>query len=121
MKAQEEIDNMIPSDASVTVDYMGKLPYTEAVIYEIMRHSCIFPFALPHATTKDTFINGYSVPDKTLIFVNLWSTTRDVEKFPDPEKFDPNRFLETIDTTGSVCLNKSALENFYPFGIGRRR
>ena len=118
-RVQEEIDDVIGGHVMPESRHVGSLPYTEAVIYEIMRHSCIFPFALPHSTTKDTSIAGYHIPDKTLVFVNLYSVTRDESKFPEPEKFDPWRFLE--GENGNLNLRKSALDNFFPFGIGRRR
>ena len=115
--AQQEIDRVIGKKRAPSVQDMCFLPITEAIIYETMRHSCIFPFALPHSTTRDTNLNGYFIPAKTLVFVNLWSVTRDTQKFSDPEVFNPNRFLDKDKTK----LLKEELEKFQPFGMGRRR
>ncbi|XP_074644559.1 cytochrome P450 1A1-like [Tubulanus polymorphus] len=93
-----------------------RLPFTEACIYETMRSSCIFPFALPHSTTKDTFLNGHFIPEKTLIFVNQWSVTHDEDVFPQPDTYDPYRFI-----TKDGKLNKSVMDKFFPYGCGRRR
>ena len=51
------------------------------------------------------------------MFINLWSVTRDTQKFLDPEVFNPNRFLDEDKTK----LLKEELEKFQPFGMGRRR
>ena len=114
-KCQTEIDEKIGRNRYPTMDDLGTLPFTEACIMETMRHSCIFPFALPHATTRDTTLNGFFIPDKTLVFVNLWSVNHDEEKFPNPSIFDPYRFFNNNDAA------KEGVENFFPFGCGRRR
>ena len=114
--AHQEIDRVIGKERAPSVQDMGFLPITEAIIYETMRHSCIFPFALPHSTTRDTHLNGYFIPAKTLVFVNMWSVTRDAQNFSDPEVFNPNRFLDKDKTK----LLKEELEKFQPFGMGRR-
>ena len=115
--AQYEIDRTIGNDRLPSIRDIGNLPITEAIMYETMRHSCIFPFALPHSTTKDTFLNNYFIPAKTLVFVNMWSVTRDEQNFSGPEIFNPDRFLNE-DRTGLI---KEELEKFQPFGAGRRR
>ena len=114
-RVQAEVDLQI-GDNMPTYGDQQNLPFTEAVLLETMRFSCIFPFALPHSTTCDTTLNGFFIPDKTLVFVNLWSVTRDPRRFPDPDVFNPFRFLSEDGQT----LNK-VRENFLPFGAGRRK
>ncbi len=118
-QVQQEIDQIIGHDRLPSTHDAGTMPFTEAVILEIMRHSCIFPFALPHATTCDTYLNGFFIPNKTLIFVNLWSVTRDQKMFPDPEVFDPYRFVNKTGST--LTLQKEAMDNLLPYCVGRRR
>ena len=44
------------------------LHYTEAVLTELFRVSSIAPIAPPHRVTKDTHINGYSIPKVQYIY-----------------------------------------------------
>ncbi|XP_035829009.1 cytochrome P450 1A5-like [Aplysia californica] len=116
-KVHSEIVSQIGQVRPPTLSDLPNLPMTEATLLEVLRHSCIFPFALPHSTTKDTELDGYAIPKDTLVFVNLWSVSRDAEFFQDPEKFDPSRFL---DVSGSV-IDKAKADFFLPFGAGRRK
>ena len=115
-RAQKEIDDLVGKERSPRVKDMGSLPYTEACVYETLRHSCIFPLGLPHSTTTDTLFGDFFIPDKTLVFTNLWSITRDPSVFPEPELFKPERFL-----TPAGQLDRSVVEHFLPFSAGRRR
>ena len=81
-KCHDEIRSKVGPDRQLSFSDIDELPFTEACILETMRHSCIFPFALPHSTTKDTYINGKFVANKTLIFVNMWSVNYDTDVFP---------------------------------------
>ncbi|KAK7114389.1 hypothetical protein V1264_000453 [Littorina saxatilis] len=115
-RAHREIERVVGLERDPLMEDLAKLPYTEAVILEVMRHSCIFPLALPHSTTRDTTLNGFFIPKDTLVLINLWSVNRDGEVFADPERFYPDRFL---DDSGSI--NREMAEKFLPFGAGRRR
>ncbi|KAK6178489.1 hypothetical protein SNE40_013274 [Patella caerulea] len=112
----EEIRANVGLLRSPELDDMEKLPFTEACLLEAIRISCIFPFALPHSTTRDTQFQGYFIPDKTLVFVNMWSVSHDETIFSEPKKFDPYRFL-TIEGE----IDRTKLDNFLPFGAGRRK
>ena len=116
-KVYNEILTAYGTDKDPDVTDLSELPYTEATILETMRHSCIFPFALPHSTTRDTFINGHFIKEKTLVFVNLWSVSHDPEFFHEPEVFNPFRFLDTSGTR----VDRSKLDCFLPFGSGKRK
>ena len=39
------------------------------------------------------FTDGKVVPKGTLVVLGIYALHRDPEQFPDPEKFDPDRFL----------------------------
>ncbi|XP_045194438.2 cytochrome P450 1A1-like [Mercenaria mercenaria] len=116
-KVHQEIHTTYGSDKDPDVADLSELPYTEATILETMRHSCIFPFALPHSTTKDTHLNGHFIKEKTLVFVNLWSVSHDPEYFNEPELYNPSRFLDTSGTR----VDRSKLDFFLPFGTGKRK
>lgn len=118
---QEKVQREVHAKYGFTKDPdfndLSELPMTEAFILETMRHSCIFPFALPHSTTKDTEINGHYVAANTLVFVNLWSVNHDPEVFPQPEVFNPRRFLNQSCT----AVDKAKTDLFMPFGAGKRK
>ncbi len=40
----------------------NRLPYTEAVLMEVMRMSPIAPLAVPHRAMKDTQLQGFTIP-----------------------------------------------------------
>ncbi|GFS64938.1 hypothetical protein NPIL_380401, partial [Nephila pilipes] len=60
----------------------------------------------------DTIIDGYWIPKRSLICANLGSIHFDPEIYPDPEKFQLERFLKVEEKS-------SKREGPYPFGIGK--
>ncbi|XP_078670787.1 cytochrome P450 2D6-like isoform X1 [Branchiostoma floridae x Branchiostoma belcheri] len=91
------------------------LPYTEATIREAQRIRSIAPSSVPHETTAPATILGHQIPAGTFILPNLWSLHMDPKFWPDPERFDPTRFL---DADGQLAPRT---ESFLPFSVGPRR
>ena len=56
---------------------------------------------------------GYRIPNGAILIGNGWAVGRDPQYFPDPEKFDPQRWF---DANGKI---REDLKN-YAFGFGRR-
>ncbi|XP_028912179.1 cytochrome P450 1A1 isoform X2 [Ornithorhynchus anatinus] len=75
-KIQAEIDGNIGLKPPRFEDRKN-LPYTEAFINEIFRHTTFLPFTIPHCTTADTILNGYFIPQKTCVFVNIYQVNHD--------------------------------------------
>ncbi|XP_063297711.1 uncharacterized protein LOC134586132 [Pelobates fuscus] len=111
-KVQDEISRVIGTSPP-RYDHRFKMPYTNAVIHEIQRFASIVPMNLPHETTKDVNFKGYFIPKGTYIVPLLYSVLRDKTQFAEPEKFNPNHFL---DSRGDFVKN----EAFIPFSAGRR-
>ncbi|XP_035664823.1 cytochrome P450 2D6-like [Branchiostoma floridae] len=78
-----------------------------------MRIRTLVPIAA-HATAEDVKVQGYDIPKGTQVLVNLHSLHMDPVYWPDPDRFDPERFL---DAEGNV-VNKP--QSFMPFAGGRR-
>uniref|UniRef100_T1JBZ4 Cytochrome P450 n=1 Tax=Strigamia maritima TaxID=126957 RepID=T1JBZ4_STRMM len=114
-KIQNELDTVIGRNRLPNIDDMGSLPYTEAVICETQRISNVLAIAPPHATSKDTTLNGYFVPRDTLVLPLLYSVHKNEKVWKDAENFDPTRFLSEDGTT----IQRHP--HFIPFGIGRRQ
>ncbi|KAJ8020812.1 Cytochrome P450 2U1 [Holothuria leucospilota] len=111
-KVQKELDQVVGREKLPSWANKSDLPYTEATLLEIQRLSSLVP-VVPHATLKPTTLGGYNLPAKCDVWLNLWSIHHDPKLYPDPEKFDPNRFL-----TEDGQVKKQ--ESFMPFGAGRR-
>ena len=89
------------------------MPFTEAVIQEVLRITCIAPLGVPHSSTADIVLeNGHKIPKGTMIFPNLHRITRNSQVFNDPNSFKPERF---IDKDGKYAKN----EHNIPFSIGK--
>ncbi|XP_038045430.1 cytochrome P450 2U1-like [Patiria miniata] len=113
-KVQKEIDDVIGGDRQPTIEDRANMPYTNAVLWEILRIRPVTPFGVPHRTHYETEFLGYTIPANTMVFVNHWTIFHDPKSWKDPEKFDPTRFLSKDGKT----VEKP--EVFMPFSLGRR-
>ncbi|NXX40033.1 CP1A5 protein, partial [Tricholaema leucomelas] len=116
-KIQEELDQSIGRERRPRLSDRNMLPYTEAFILEVFRHSSFLPFTIPHSTTKDTVLNGYYIPKDCCVFVNQWQVNHDEKLWKDPLAFNPERFLSADGTK----VNKEDGEKVLVFGLGKRR
>lgn len=115
-KLQEEIDRVVGQDRVASAGDRARLPYVQAFIYESLRYSSFVPMTIPHSTTSDVIIDGFYIPRDTIVFVNQWSVNHDVDKWTNPDQFQPERFL---DENGQ--LNKDLIYGVMIFSVGRRR
>ncbi|NXV51579.1 CP1A5 protein, partial [Uria aalge] len=118
-KIQEELDRTIGRERRPRLLDRGTLPYTEAFILEMFRHSSFLPFTIPHrqVTTRDTVLNGYYIPKDRCVFVNQWQVNHDEKLWKDPLTFKPERFLNAKGTE----VNKVDGEKVLVFGLGKRK
>ena len=115
-KVFQQIDSVVGQGRAVALSDRTDLPLVEATIYEVLRFSCSVPFALPHSTTCDTTLQGYDVPEGTVVMVNLHSVFVDEDLWGDPKTFRPERFL-----TNEGDLDRGLVEQICAFSLGRRR
>ncbi|GAA6009287.1 hypothetical protein JCM10207_004336 [Rhodosporidiobolus poonsookiae] len=112
-KAQEELDRVVGPDRLPTFDDFEDLPYVRAVVNETLRWRPIAVLGgTPHASTEDDWYNGMFIPKGSTVIANLWSIHLNEKDFPDPHRFDPERFMTKRDYPGK--WGHSA------FGFGRR-
>ncbi|KAL3825586.1 hypothetical protein ACJIZ3_021615 [Penstemon smallii] len=121
-KAQEEIRALLSQRKKEMVeeeDIMAVgLPYLNAVIKEAMRKYMTLPLLVPRETREKCTIDGFEIPAKTLVYVNVWAVANDPVIWENPEDFMPERFLED-DRRISMDLKGQDFE-LMPFGAGRR-
>ncbi|XP_053236402.1 cytochrome P450 2K6-like [Podarcis raffonei] len=111
-KVQEEIAKVVGS-SQPRIEHRTKMPYTDAVIHEILRFSNIVPTNMPHATAADVTLNGYFIPKGTFIIPLLASVLHDESQWEKPHKFYPEHFL---NSEGKFVKRDA----FMPFSAGRR-
>jgi cytochrome P450 len=95
-----------------TLSDLPELPYTEMVIRESIR---LYPPApgVAREPVEDVTIAGYEVPKGALLSINSFVMQRDPRFFPDPDRFDPNRFAPGWE-------ERIPRYAYLPFGSGPR-
>ncbi|KAF8841369.1 cytochrome P450 [Paxillus ammoniavirescens] len=109
---QAEIDSAVGREIAPSLENWCTLTKLHAFILEALRWRPVNPLGVPHRAAKDVIWNGYCIPANAIVSGNHWCVSRDPEVFPDPERFDINRW---IDEDGNLNDLKA-----YSFGFGRR-
>ncbi|KZV81301.1 cytochrome P450, partial [Exidia glandulosa HHB12029] len=120
-KAQQEIDNFTRGERLPTYEDRPYLPYIDALLKEVQRWDTpVAPLGLPHCTSEEDVYKGYCIPKGAIMFANIWSIFHNPEKYPDPETFKPERFLEKQErrTASGDIINEDP--NHFVFGFGAR-
>ena len=89
------------------------LHYTNAVLHESMRLSCVVYNAINHRTNADIKAGEYVIPKGAVVIPSLMNVMLDSSHFDHPHRFNPNRFL---NPNGEFQANKHVI----PFSIGKR-
>ncbi|XP_036407749.1 steroid 17-alpha-hydroxylase/17,20 lyase [Megalops cyprinoides] len=111
-RIHRELDEQV-GDRTPSLADRGRLPYLESTLCEVMRIRPVSPVLIPHVALQDTSIGGHSISKGTRVLVNMWSIHHDPQQWEEPEKFKPERFL---DSEG----HRFSPPCFLPFGAGPR-
>lgn len=90
------------------LSHRNTVPWTRAVIDEALR---LYPpaWALSRRSRGEDVVAGRTVPAGTLAIMSPWLVHRRADRWPDPLRFDPERFLDGTPR-----------EAYLPFGQGPR-
>ncbi|KAM0063805.1 putative premnaspirodiene oxygenase [Helianthus debilis subsp. tardiflorus] len=113
-KAQTEVRRVFSKKPTVDETDIQSLDFLKMVIKETLRLHPPTPLMLPMENQEKCEINGYDIPMKTKVVVNVWAIGRDPKYWKEPETFDPERFINS-----SVDYKGLDFE-YIPFGAGRR-
>jgi cytochrome P450 len=89
-----------------------EMQYTQQVIEETLR---LYPpvWLFTRRSCEDDELEAFDVPTDTDIYLSPFILHRTAEYWPDPERFDPDRFAE-----GRLPKNERP---YFPFSLGPRR
>jgi cytochrome P450 len=96
-RVQQEVDTVLGGRAP-TADDLGKLVHTTTAIKEAMR---LYPpvHSLGRLTPTGDRIGGYQIPPGSVVILSPWVTHRRPDLWPDPHRFNPDRFHPTTAAT----------------------
>jgi sterol 14-demethylase len=98
----------------VSFQALRSIPHLEATLKETLRlHPPLI--LLLRVAKEEIEFGGYTVPAGTMVAVSPKVSNRLAEYFPDPERFDPGRYL---DPRQEDLANRWT---WIPFGAGRHR
>ncbi len=107
----DEVDSVL-GDRTPTIEDVERLPWTRACVEEAMR---IRPpvWMVGRRAIEDDEIGGFHIPAGSSMMVLITMIHRDPKLWPNPEGYDPERFLPA----NSKGRPRQA---YMPFGAGRR-
>lgn len=109
-KIREEIKNTIGS-RDPSVEDLSQLSYTRAVLQETLRLRPTVGILLRTAI-EDAAIGEYTIKKGDTLFISIYHLHRIEKYWPNPEGFDPERFLKPLDEQYKFL--------YLPFSIGPR-
>jgi cytochrome P450 len=111
-RVEQEVDEVL-GGRRPTFEDVDRLPWTNAVLQETLR---VYPVApvVSRVAASDDVIEGAPVPKGSVIIIAPYLLHRDPEFWPNPEGFDPERFMPGAGSSGRPR------QSYMPFGAGRR-
>ncbi|MBZ5605558.1 MAG: cytochrome P450 [Acidobacteriia bacterium] len=110
-KLHEEIERVLGGRLPA-FDDLAELKYVEMVFAEAMR---LYPpaWSIGRRNIKAYRVGDYEIPAQSILLMSPFVVHRDARWFPEPEQFDPSRFLPE-----AVAARPKF--SYFPFGGGTR-
>ncbi|KAF9230049.1 cytochrome P450 [Melanogaster broomeanus] len=112
-RVQEELDTVVGMDQAPTFEDSNRLPQLHAFMSEALRWRPVVSTGITHRATEDIIWRGHIIPAGATVLGCHWAISRDPIAYPNPEKFDPQRWL---DPNGQLRTDLW----FCTYGFGRR-
>ncbi|KAF2099883.1 cytochrome P450 [Rhizodiscina lignyota] len=122
-KAQEELDRVVGCERLPTWSDEKNLPYLRAMIKETLRWRPLNQFGMSHATSEDDWYKGYFIPKGSIVTISWWLVAihYDQERYPEPDTFKPERYLNHSQPAAEYINVSDPYErDHFAYGAGRR-
>ncbi|KAF4916373.1 Cytochrome P450 monooxygenase 1 [Colletotrichum viniferum] len=114
-KLKKEVRSAFKDSSEINIGSVSKLSYMLAVLNESLRlYPPVTSGIIREAPEGGCRIGGQHIPEGTLVEIQQWSSNHSPDNWPDPWKFDPERFLESEKT------NVNRLDSLQAFSVGPR-
>jgi len=110
-RLRSEVDGVLAGRAP-TLEDMPRLPYALQVFKETMR---LYPpaYIIGRMAMRQVALGPHMVPAGMTVFINIYGMHRRAKYFPNPERFDPDRFRPEAE-------RDMVRSSYLPFGGGPR-
>lgn len=105
-RLRKEINDLLKKHESITYEVLEKMQYLDMVIKETLRK---YPF-LPFLDRR--CVKSFKIPDFDLViekgrgvYISVFGLHHDPQYFPNPEKFNPERFSKNINISSCAFLS----------------
>ncbi|KAH7118607.1 cytochrome P450 [Dactylonectria estremocensis] len=120
-KGQEELDRVVGRGRLPQWDDEDNLPYIRAMIKETLRWRPVNKFGMYHASTEDDWYDDLFIPKNSVVVLNWWAIQRDPSRYPDPDAFDPARYLNSPLSAAEYMNSQDPYDrDHFSYGAGRR-
>ncbi|PIO69885.1 hypothetical protein TELCIR_08282 [Teladorsagia circumcincta] len=93
IQQQEEIDEVLDGSDYILPEHLPQLKYLECCVKESLRVCTPVPMIM-RQLGADQALGGVTLPAGTQVIINQYMVHRDPTCWPDPEKFDPDRWSQ---------------------------
>jgi len=120
-KAQVEIDSIVglEGDSMPGFEHIDRLPYSVALMKEVMRWNPTVATGFPHVSEADDEYKGYKISARTMVIACIWNLHHNENVYPDPFTFNPERFIQ--ETENPTIQSSTLSDGHYGYGFGRRK
>lgn len=111
-RLRAEVNTVLKDKTHPAFADLRSMPYTKQVIEEGMR---LYPpaYAVGRENIEKDEVLGQKIPANSIFLLSIYALHRDSKYYPEPEKFDPNRFApEQVKARPKLA--------YMPFGAGPR-
>ncbi|KAH0830804.1 hypothetical protein AYO21_10035 [Fonsecaea monophora] len=121
-KARKQLDAVCGTTRLPSINDFEAIPYINCLIKEALRIHPVLPLGVPHRVNQDDWFEGMLIPKDSTVILPTWALhLSERQGYKDPEKYNPDRFLEYPRMADSYAGSPDwQRRDHYAYGAGRR-